>query len=301
MFLCAPVKERASRKVREGVGGSRAPPQNRPRVATRGGEDTETAVQADKSSLYESVVAACSQPEIMALKVKLGPLQASFAVDTGAAVNVLSERTYLALKRASRGGRYQLRPSDLNLCGVTADRLNILGLVSLPVSLERNTPVMRLDFYVTSNFSLPSDGLLGLSSLRSNRMVIHPDSNTVRFQGRCFKAMDQPVRLASPWERRGIPSKGRESVSPESVVHTVPTLSTVPVHGAGTTSLHGQPPTPADVCRGWKNVNAIVVGNDEIPQRTTMLVPESVPSATVGCDICLEGPAVPTRWDRVHP
>ncbi len=165
-----------------------------------------TAVQEDNRRLVESVVAACSQPEIMALKVRMGACQASLAVDTGAAVNVLSEETFKSYKRVSRGGRCQLRPTDLRVCGVTTDRLNILGVVRLPVSLGRNTPVMRLDFYVTSSFSLPSDGLLGLSSLRSNRIVLVAENNIVKYQGRCFKAMDQPVCLASPGKAGNPPS-----------------------------------------------------------------------------------------------
>jgi len=52
--------------------------------------------------VYSSLVAACSQDKIMALPTKLGPLKASFAVDTGASVNVLSNETYLALKHARR-------------------------------------------------------------------------------------------------------------------------------------------------------------------------------------------------------
>ncbi len=169
---------------------------------------------------------------------------------------------------------------------LTADRLNILGDVRLPIRLGRNTPVMRLDIYVTSISSLPSDGLLGLSSLRSNRIVIDPDSNTVKFQGRCFKAMDQSVCLASPWKSRETPSMGQERVSPETKVHTVPTLSAVPVPDTGATGI-----TPTDVCRGGKSVNAIVTGNHEIPQRTAMHIPVSVPNATVGCDLCLVGPS----------
>ncbi len=145
---------------------------------------------------------------------------------------------------------------------------------------------MRLDFYVTSSFSLSSDGLLGLSSLRSIRIVIDPDSNTVKFQRRCFKAMDQPVCLASPWKSRETPSMGRESVSPETKVRIVPTLSAVPVQDTGATGT-----TPTDVCRGWKSVSAIVMGNHEIPQRIAMHIPVSVPNATVGCNLCLEGPS----------
>ncbi len=61
---------------------------------------------------------------------------------------------------------------------------------------------------------------------------------------------------------------GRESVSPETKVHTVPALSAVPVPDTGAT---GTPPT--DVYRGWKSVSAIVMGNHEIPQRTACTSP----------------------------
>ncbi len=44
-----------------------------------------------------------------------------------------------------------------------------------------------------------------------------------------------------------------------------------------------------DLNGDWKQVNATVIGNHEIPDRTAMHIPVSVPSATVGCDICLEG------------
>ena len=54
---------------------------------------------------------------------------------------------------------------------------------------------MRLDFYVVSNFGLLSDGLLGLSSMKSERMVIIPDSNVVRYQGESFLAMGTPRSL----------------------------------------------------------------------------------------------------------
>ncbi len=278
MFLCVKVEEREGRETLKGVGRSRAPSQKRLGVATQAKQENVTAVQEDNRRLVESVVAPCGQPEIMALKVKMGACQSSLAVDTGAAVNVLSEKAFKELKCVSREGRYQLRPTDPSLCGVTTDRLNILGVVRLPVSLGRNTPVIRLDFYVTSSFSLPSDGLLGLSSLKSNRIVIVPDSNTVKFQGRRFKAMNQPVCLASPWKSIKSPSMVRESVPPETKVHTVQTFSAVPVPDTGATGT-----APTDVCRGWKSVNAMVMGNHELPQRTAMHI--------LVCDLCLEGPS----------
>ncbi|MPC72652.1 hypothetical protein E2C01_066964 [Portunus trituberculatus] len=128
----------------------------------------------------------------MALETKLGPVRASFAVDTGASVNVLSEKAYKALKRASCDSQYCLIPNALNLKGVTSDLLDILGIVRLPVNLGKDTSTMHLDFNVASNFGLPFDGFLGLTSMRSNRMVIIPDSNVIKYQRKSFPARVPP-------------------------------------------------------------------------------------------------------------
>lgn len=79
--------------------------------------------------------------------VKIGQLQASFAVNTDPAVKVLSETTVTALKRSSREVHYDLRPTDRSLCCVTTDRLNILSVVLLPLCLGKNTPLTPMDFY----------------------------------------------------------------------------------------------------------------------------------------------------------
>ncbi len=51
----------------------------------------------------------------------------SLAVDTGAAVNVISEEAYKALKRNSRGGSRIPRPSDLNLFWCHSFNLKYFG------------------------------------------------------------------------------------------------------------------------------------------------------------------------------
>ena len=107
-------------------GGKHAPCKTKARVVTL---RNNVAEKPDDNAFIQSVVAACSQTNIMALSMKRGPIRACFAVDTGAAVNVLSERAYRALKRASRGSRCLLRPYNLNLMEVTNDPLNILGIV----------------------------------------------------------------------------------------------------------------------------------------------------------------------------
>ena len=133
----------------------------------------------------------------MVLPVKIGSIRASFAVDTGASVNVLSAASYSELKRASRGSRWPLRPPITNLQGVSSVPIDILGIVRLPIKLGNNTTPIRTDFYVISNFSLPSDGLLGLRTMKDTQLEIQPDLNCVKFRGKTLKAMEIPRRLIS--------------------------------------------------------------------------------------------------------
>lgn len=123
------------------------------------------------SPLPASVIGACSRLRVLALSTKLAQLQFSFAIDTGAAVNVLSEGTYSAVKRRSRGDRYPLHPNYLYLTEVGADKLNILGVVRLPDSLGKSPPPLRLDFKALTQFALPCDGLIELPSLESYDVV----------------------------------------------------------------------------------------------------------------------------------
>lgn len=123
-------------------------------------------------------MAACSQTQVIALPVKMAPWKASFAVDTIAAVNGLSEESYLVLKQVLRGTHRCLRPNDLNLVGVTSDSLKVLGIVRLAIGLGILLTSV-LDFYMALNFMLPTDGSTGLPSLRSIRIEISPETNTV--------------------------------------------------------------------------------------------------------------------------
>ncbi len=96
--------------------------------------------------------------------------------------------------------------------------------------------------------------------------------------------MEQPVRLVSPLER---PADERVVSLPAHAVPVVQELSSASNSVTNTISK----PKSADILGEWKSVNAIVIGNHEIPHRTAMHIPVSVPNATVGCDICLKGPS----------
>ncbi len=188
---------------------------------------------------------------------------------------------YQNIKRASRGSRWPLRPNDLLLKSVNNEALNIIRIVRLPMSLGKNTPSLKLDFYIVSNFSLPTDGLLGLTTLKSHKIVIKPDKNAILYQSRCFRAMVQPMSLTAlpkpvrqPESRTSIPQAGVLAVQ-----------NTSPVSN----SIRN---TYQNLMKGdWKLVKAIVVGDHEIPTHVAMHIPISVPKATVGCDICIEGPS----------
>ena len=53
--------------------------------------------EPEREALRASLVAACTQTSAMVLPAQVGFVKASFAVDTGASVNVLSEDSYSAL------------------------------------------------------------------------------------------------------------------------------------------------------------------------------------------------------------
>ena len=176
--------------------GSHAPYKTKARVGRCVTPTNNAAEEPEDNAIIQSAVAACSQANIMALSMKMGPIRASVAVDTGATVTVLSERGYWALKRALGGNRWLLFPNNLNLMGVTSDPMNILGMVRLLICLGKGTSTLRMGFYVASNFTLPSDGLLDLMSMRAHCMVIYPEYSTVKFQGRSFRALDHLIPIA---------------------------------------------------------------------------------------------------------
>ena len=208
----------------------------------------------------------------MALPTKIGSCGLSLAVDTGATVNVLSEDSFRAIKRTFRGGRWPLRQSDLNLRGVTGSALSISGMVTLPIRIKRGLPIHYLKFYVTSNFHLPADGLLGLSDMKLLDMQVLPNHNSVTVQGKTLQAMQEPMPLSLRHDtKRGGGDKCGES--PSCILP----------------SVHVSPPTFASPLN-WRCVKATVVGNHEIPDRVAMRIPITVPDAPVNSDICFTGP-----------
>ena len=215
----------------------------------------------------------------MDLPATVGTSKVSFAMDTGASVNVLSEKAYRTLRRRSRGGRWPLRPHALNLVGVNKSPIQILGVVTLPVRLHRRAPVLRLDFYVASAFALAADGLIGISSMREQGLTIDPKASTILWEDLRLKAMEVPRSLLE---------------EPTHKTHTHHIHSAVEAEVG--VVLQASTPRPQqkrslDMAKEWKSVKATVVGAYHIPPRTAQYVKVKVPDASEGCDVCLEGPS----------
>ncbi len=68
------------------------PSKERHRLERRCSIEHEAAKGSDDRTILESVVALCSQTQIMALPHKMSPLKASFAVDTGVAIKFFPKR-----------------------------------------------------------------------------------------------------------------------------------------------------------------------------------------------------------------
>ncbi len=93
------------------VVGSHAPHPDQTKLNIKRTKPQVRIVEPAGKAIRASLVAACTQMSAIVLPAQVGFLKVSFAVDTSASVNVLSEESYLALKSASRGGRWPLKPS----------------------------------------------------------------------------------------------------------------------------------------------------------------------------------------------
>ncbi len=137
----------------------------------------------------------------------------SLAVDTGTTINVMSENSFRTLRRSFRGGRCALLPNDLNVVGVSGSNLGILGKVHLKVSPGKKVCDFDYVFYVTPNFALPVDAILGLNTIKDLRMIIEAETNAVVYQGRHLIGMDNPSPLLSKFLSGSEP----QTVSPVDV------------------------------------------------------------------------------------
>ncbi len=103
----------------------------------------------------------------------------SLGIDTGASVTLLSERAYSTLKLKFPDLPLELQKSNVTLSSVQGSTLHVIGTITLPISLAPDSSIFNIQFYVTPQFALPSDGLLGLDSLCAHDIQVYPKRRAI--------------------------------------------------------------------------------------------------------------------------
>ena len=85
----------------------------------------------------------------------------------------LSESAFSTLKLKFPDISLELQRSSITLSSVQDSTLHVAGTVTLPIFLEPNL-VFNIQFFVTSQFALPCDGLPGLDSFIVYDISVHP-------------------------------------------------------------------------------------------------------------------------------
>lgn len=80
-----------------------------------------------------------------------------------------------------------------DVIGVTGSNLRVLGKVHFTIQLKDKLGSFSTEFYVTTNFALPVDVLLGLETMKKLQMVINPNSNVITYQEQYRGSMDEPI------------------------------------------------------------------------------------------------------------
>ena len=197
----------------------------------------------------------------MVLPVKFGSQELSLAVDSGAVVNVLSEDSFMQLKRQLRGGKLKLQPTDVTLQGVGKNPLEILGTVTMGVRLGKDSEKISLTFYVISKFSLNADGLIGLRAMTQHKMELHPSRNLVKIGSRTYPAMKEPRKYL-------VASADTPARAPVRLRQT-----SADTHSIGSVSY------------------ARLRNSVTVPANTSMTIAVDVPQASQGNDVVIEGPS----------
>ncbi len=114
----------------------------------------------------------------------------SLGTDTGASVTLLSEGAYSTLKLKFLDLPHELQKSNVTLYSVQGSTLHVTGTITLPISLAPDSKIFNIKFYVTPQFALPSDGLLGLDFLCAHDIQVHPKKRAIFSDQRFHSAMD---------------------------------------------------------------------------------------------------------------
>ncbi len=156
------------------------------------------------------------------------------------------------------------------------------------------TQPIKTDFYVTTNFKLPSDGLLELTTLKSQGIIIYPQQNSIMYCGNRLPAMKLPKPLAtlppvSPCSSKEKNGHVVEEKGTDTELHcTIPSVQSPERH--------------ENVTKRWNEVKATVLRDHEIPDHVAKRIPICVPDAIAGSDYLLGWELkYPTSGSRIYP
>ena len=116
----------------------------------------------------------------------------SLTIDTGASCNLLSLQAYSHLNSLYN---LPLQPVTTFLQSVQGTPLPVSGAVSIPVRFGVHAEVLHVPFFVTSQFALSSDGLLGLHTLTTKVVDIFPNRRAILHKDVFYSSMEIPVPL----------------------------------------------------------------------------------------------------------
>ena len=194
---------------------------------------------------------------MMALRCFAQDVPFALAVDTGASVSVLRESAFTALKTKLPHVQLTVKPSPFPLSSVQGSKLAVLGTVSLPVFLAPDVEPFTIDFFVTSDFAMPCDGLLGYEALRTHDIDVFPSRHAIQWRDRLFP----------------------------TTTDSMPLLTVNAVAASAGTQDFGPPPSPAEGKRSPsapRQIAGVVVGDQYIGPNSAVRVPVRLRDSTAG-------------------
>ena len=145
--------------------------------------------------------------------------------------------------------------------------MSILGSVTLPFSFSSDSNVLVSDFFITPDFALPCDGLIGLPSMALHGIDVYPQSKSISFEGQSYSQMEMPSPLLSNSVSHSVSSSSPDPLSdstssPAAAVAAPPQVSAVASNCSVAPSF----------------VSAIVVGDHYIGPTCATRIPVRLPA-----------------------
>ena len=215
-------------------------------------------------------------------------MRLALTIDTGAEINLLSETAFLTLQQSCAS--LTLQPTEVSISGPDGHLFQVVGSLSLKFRFHKRARPVNVRFHVLRNYSLPSDGLLGLPTLSRLRVHIFPDSGLVTFRAHECLALSPSRSLLGDTNSRPPPAGcvTQHSAARASSPHA--SSPTPPSAFASTALCLEQAPT----------VNVVLDNCSILPPHSAAMVPVRLTAAPDGADILILSESVRVRGMRLE-